>query len=150
MTTHGVDLKRYLGIDFGERRIGLSLSDPLGIIARPFETLRNDESLWDRLNEVVRTESIVACVVGMPITLKGEKAAKAKEVHAFVERLKTETGLDVILWDERFTTTIAQKTLLEMNVKKKGRDAKSGALDAMAAAIILQGFLDSRKNSLSC
>ncbi|HTP13434.1 MAG TPA: Holliday junction resolvase RuvX [Bacteroidota bacterium] len=141
---------RYLGIDFGSRRIGLSLSDPLGIIARPYETVGNDPSVWNRLREIIGREQVVLCVVGMPLNLKGEKASKAKEVDAFVDKLKRATGTTVILWDERFTTAIAQHTLREMNVRKKGRDAKSGTVDAMAAAVILQSYLDSRKNSLVC
>ena len=90
------------------------------------------------------------CVIGMPMTLKGERAAKAKEVELFVEHLRKETGLTVVMWDERYTTSIAQQTLRDMNVKKKGRDSKNGTLDSMAAAIILQGYLDSTKKSLSC
>jgi putative Holliday junction resolvase len=145
-----LEKKRILGIDFGSRRIGLSVSDPLGIIATPYETLKNDELVWDRLREIVARESITVCVIGMPVTLKGEKASKAREVESFVEKLKNETGLEVVLWDERFTTSIAQQTIRQMNVKKKGRDSKNGSLDSMAAAIILQGFLDSRKKSLIC
>ncbi len=143
-------MRRFLGIDFGSRRIGLSLSDPLGIIARPYETVGNDGGLWNRLKEIIAREQVVTCVVGMPLNLKGQMASKAKEVEVFVDTLKRETGIEVIRWDERFTTTIAQKTLREMNVRRKGRDAKSGTLDAMAAAVILQSYLDSRKNSLIC
>ncbi len=142
--------KRILGIDFGERRIGLSLSDPLGIIAKPYDTLKNDENLTSRLRDIILAEGVALCVMGMPMTLKGEKGMKARQVEEFVGRLKAETNTDVVLWDERFTTSIAQHTLREMNVKRKGRDSKSGTLDSMAAAIILQGFLDSRKKSLSC
>jgi putative holliday junction resolvase len=144
------DKERILGIDFGSRRIGLSISDPLRIIAKPYETLKNDVTLWNRLKAIIARESIRFCVIGMPVTLKGEKASKAKEVESFVEELRKETGLEVVLWDERFTTSIAQQTLREMNVKKKGRDSKNGSLDSMAAAIILQSFLDSGKKSLIC
>jgi putative Holliday junction resolvase len=141
---------RTMGIDYGRQRIGLSLSDPLGIIATPFETLKNNERLWEHLREIVARESVTLCIVGMPITLGGEKRAKAIEVEAFIVRLKEETGLEALAWDERFTTTIAQNTLIGMNTKKRGRDAKNGTLDSMAAAIILQGYLDSKKNSVSC
>ncbi len=142
--------KRILGIDFGERRIGLSLSDPLGIIAKPYDTLKNDEDVTHRLRDIIHAEGVGLCVIGMPMTLKGEKGMKARQVEEFVGRLKAETNTDVVLWDERFTTSIAQQTLRDMNVKRKGRNSKSGTLDSMAAAIILQGFLDSRKKSLSC
>ena len=141
---------RVLGIDFGDKRIGLSLSDPLGIIATPFETLKNDATLWVRLKEIVKQNNVMVGVIGMPMTLRGEKREKAGQVEAFTEKLKIETGLDVFLWDERFSTTIARKTLLDMNTKKRNRNAKNGTLDSMAAAIILQSYLDSRKNSMSC
>lgn len=142
--------KRILGIDFGSRRIGISISDPLGIIATPYTTLKNDVDFWKNLKEIIDREAIALCVVGMPMTLRGEKAEKAREVGSFVEELKAESGLEVVVRDERFTTSIAQQTLLDMNTKKKNRNAKNGTLDAMAAAIILQSYLDSNKKSLSC
>jgi putative holliday junction resolvase len=141
---------RILGIDFGSKRIGLSISDPLGIIATPYTTLQNDVNIWIRLKEIVAGEAIAFVVIGMPITLRGEKRDKAKEVEAFAHTLHVETGVDVLSWDERFSTSIAQQTLLDMNTKKKLRNAKNGTLDSMAAAIILQSYLDSKKKSLSC
>lgn len=141
---------RILGIDFGRARIGLSISDPLGIIATPYATLRNDNAVWERLKEIIAQETVSLLVIGMPTTLRGEKSAKVKEVDAFVDRLKSETGLEVVPFDERYSTSIAQRTLIDMNTKKKDRNAKNGTLDSMAAAIILQDYLDSRKNSLIC
>lgn len=141
---------RILGIDFGSKRIGLSLSDPLGIIATPYATIQNDKSVWGRLKQIVGKESVSYIVVGMPRNLKGEQSHKAKEVEAFIARLKSETTLEVFTWDERYTTMIAQQTLIDMNMNKKGRNAKSGQLDSMAAALILQSFLDSTKHSKSC
>ena len=126
------------------------MSDPLGIIATPLCTLKNDATLWTRLKEILAKEGVTLIVIGMPVTLKGEKSGKAEEVEAFIDTLKLETGLDVIVCDERYSTLIARQTLIEMNTKKKNRNAKNGTLDSMAAAIILQGYLDSRKNSLAC
>jgi putative Holliday junction resolvase len=148
----GIDVqsRRIMGIDFGRQRIGIALSDPLGIIATPYQTLENDAALWERLKDIVAREGVTLCIVGMPLTLRGEKRQKANETDSFITRVKEETGLDALPWDERYTTTIAQKTLIDMNTKKKGRNAKNGTLDSMAAAIILQGYLDSKKNSLSC
>ncbi len=145
-----VSENRILGIDFGDKRIGLSISDPLGIIATPYGTLQNDATVWSRLKEIVTQEGIALVVIGMPVTLRGEKREKASQVDAFADTLKFHTGLDVLPWDERFTTSIAQQTLLDMNTKKKHRNAKNGTLDSMAAAIILQSYLDSKKKSLSC
>jgi putative Holliday junction resolvase len=141
---------RILGIDFGSKRIGLSISDPLGIIATPYRTLRNDLTVWSCLKDIVVKEVITLFVVGMPVTLRGEKREKAREVEAFIERLELETSVAVLQRDERYSTSIAQQTLIDMNTKKKNRNAKDGTLDAMAAAIILQGYLDSKKNSLTC
>jgi putative holliday junction resolvase len=83
----------------------------------------------------------------MPFNLKGQQAKKADEVQKFIEVLKAKLGIKVVAWDERFTTTIAHQTMLTMGTKKKERQKKDGRIDSMAAAIILQGFLDNTKNS---
>lgn len=141
--------KRILGIDYGTKRIGISLSDPLGITAQALESVINNERGWKRLHEIIHDKEVNLIVVGMPLNLKGERAQKAKEVELFVERLKQEMKADVVTWDERFTTSIAQQTLLLMGTKRKDRRER-GRVDAMAAAIMLQGFLDSTKRSMSC
>ena len=86
----------------------------------------------------------------MPFNLKGQVAFKAEEVRIFIDQLKREIGLDVVSWDERFTTSIAQQTLREMGTKKSERQKKDGRIDSMAAAILLQNYLDSVKYSRSC
>ncbi len=141
---------RVLGIDYGTARIGVSLSDPLGIIAQPLETLKNDATAIERLAKLIKQHGATLVVVGMPLNLKGQKAHKAQEVEQFVARLKDQTGVAAVLWDERFTSTIAQQTLLSLGTKKKERRTDKGRVDAMAAAIILQSFLDSAKRSMSC
>ena len=142
--------KRVLGIDFGTTRIGLSLSDPLQIIAQPYDTIRNDRKALTALSEIIEAENVGLVVVGMPLNLKGEKARKAQEVEGFIEHLSESTGAEIVQWDERFTTSIARQTLLEMGTKKQERRREKGRVDAMAAAILLQGYLDSRKRSLNC
>ncbi|MBI4428189.1 MAG: Holliday junction resolvase RuvX [Ignavibacteriales bacterium] len=146
MTTY----QRILGIDYGSRRIGVSLSDPLGIIAQPRATLKNDSTLWNELVRIIRTENVKLVVVGMPFNLKGKKARSSEEVQEFIKRLQQETRLEIVTWDERFTTTIARQTLLDMGTKKKDRRTDKQNVDAMAASLILQSFLDSTKKSLSC
>ncbi len=136
---------RILGIDYGSQRIGLSLSDPLGLIARPIDALRNDSHLFDHLKQLAGEEQLQLIVVGMPLNLKGQQAHMAEEVLRFVERLKNEVGTEVVTIDERFTSTIARRTMIEMGTKKKDRRKKDGRVDSMAAAIMLQGFLDSKK-----
>jgi putative Holliday junction resolvase len=140
---------RLLGIDYGTKRIGLALSDPLGIIATPLETIANDALTFERIAAIVEREHARTVVVGMPFNLKGEKSKKAKEVEEFIARLKKHIRAEIIFWDERFTSTIAQQTLRSMGAKKKDRQNKS-TIDSMAAAIILQDFLNSTKHSRAC
>jgi putative Holliday junction resolvase len=137
-------------VDYGSKRIGLSISDPLGVIARPIDALTNDDEFFNALKAIVVREKIKLFVVGMPFNLKGQVAFKAEEVRIFIDQLKREIGLDVVSWDERFTTSIAQQTLREMGTKKSERQKKDGRIDSMAAAILLQNYLDSVKYSRSC
>ncbi len=142
--------QRILGIDFGTSRIGLSLSDPLLILAQPYATLKNDATTLTRLAEIVQREHVSKIVVGLPLNLKGEKGRKALEVDHFVEELKQSVRTEVILWDERFTTLMAHQTLRRMGTRKRDRETNKGRIDAMAASLLLQSYLDSRKRSLSC
>jgi putative holliday junction resolvase len=134
--------RRILGIDYGSVRVGISLSDPLGLIAQPLEALKNDSLLFAKLKQLTDGEHVKLIVVGMPYNLKGLKAQKAEEVESFIDRLKKEVTAEILTWDERFTTSIAQKTMLSLGVKKKERQKKNGRIDSMAAALILQGYLD--------
>jgi putative Holliday junction resolvase len=142
--------KRIMGLDFGTTRIGISLSDPLQIIARPFSTIDNGRGMIGEIREIIQNENVELVVVGMPLNLKGEKGKKAQEVEEFIGKIKNATQVEVVHWDERFTTLIAHQTLLSMGTKREERRTKKGRVDSMAAAILLQGFLDSRKRSLSC
>jgi putative Holliday junction resolvase len=138
---------RYLAIDYGSERIGLSLSDPLGIIATPYTTILNSPDVMERLKGIIDREQVFVIVVGMPFNLKGEIGAKAKEVQAFVKLLETNVGVSIILWDERFTTTIAKRSMIDLGTKKKTRKEDRGRIDAMAAALLLQSYLDSPKRN---
>ncbi|HOV99238.1 MAG TPA: Holliday junction resolvase RuvX [Bacteroidota bacterium] len=138
--------KRILGLDYGSQRIGVAISDPLNITARPLTTFQCDDDVFRNLLMLAQEESVEVFVVGMPYNLKGEKGQKAKEVQDFIDKLKEQTGCQVIQWDERFTTVMAQQTLLTMGTKRKDRNQKSGKLDQMAAAILLQSYLDSNQH----
>ncbi len=144
------ETKRIMGVDFGTTRIGLSLSDPLQIIAQPFRTLANQAQTIAEICQIIQNEGIGLVVVGMPYNLKGEKGRKAQEVEEFIGKLAQATTVTVVHWDERFTTSIAHRTLLDMGTKRQERRTQKGRVDSMAAAILLQGFLDSRKRSLNC
>jgi len=139
-----------MGIDYGTRRIGISLSDPLQIIAQPFDTLPNDKLSIRRICDLLEKGHVDLVIVGMPLNLKGERAQKAQEVEQFIELLKCGTSAEIVSWDERFTTTMAHQTMREMGTKRQERRSNRGRIDAMAAAILLQSYLDSRKHSLSC
>lgn len=144
-------LARILGLDYGEKRIGLAMSDPLGIAAHPWGMLPQSEAGLGELRELVQREAITTIIVGMPFTLRGERGPKAREVETFIGRLKALLKtVEIIEWDERFTTTMAQQTLRTLETRKSGRSQKSGRVDAMAAAVLLQSFLDSTKHSRVC
>ncbi|MEX2116948.1 MAG: Holliday junction resolvase RuvX [Bacteroidota bacterium] len=142
--------KRILGVDYGTKRIGLAVSDPLRILASAYATVENSQSVWSTLKEIVAKEDIEFAVVGMPLNLKGEEGVKATEVRRFIEEMKECLGLEVVVWDERFTTSLAYQYRLASGMGKKRRRNSKERIDAAAAAIMLQGFLDSVKKSINC
>ena len=142
--------KRILGIDFGNVRIGVAVSDPLRIIAQAVGTFQNNATIFDELERLAKEYDVGLVVVGMPYTLKGEKGIKADEVDKFIIDLKKKLLMDVVSLDERFTSRIAQQTLIQMGTTKKQRRTNKGKVDAMASALILQSFLDQTKHSIGC
>ena len=112
---------RILGVDYGERRIGIALSDPLGITAQPWGVVENSARAIASIADLVARELVSTIVVGMPLTLKGEKGGKAHEVDAFILDLRSAVSAEVLTWDERFTTSIAQQTLRDLGAKRKQR-----------------------------
>jgi putative Holliday junction resolvase len=135
---------RILGVDYGRRRVGIAVSDPLGIIARGVGVLARTPGLAGEVCRMAAGFGAGTVVVGMPFTLRGEKGEMALEVEAFIVELRRACGLAVVTVDERFTSATAAGTLLEMRVPKMKRRRK-GTLDSMAAALILQDFLDNRR-----
>jgi putative holliday junction resolvase len=135
---------RYLGVDYGRRRVGIAVSDPLGVIARGVGVLERKPSLAADVCRMAAELGAGTVVVGMPFTLKGEKGEMALEVEAFIAEVERTCGLPVVAVDERFTSSSAADTLIEMGVPKMKRREK-GRIDAMAAALILQDFLDNRR-----
>lgn len=139
---------RVLALDPGERRIGLALSDPTGIIASPYAVLdRRTDDVASRLQEICRRESIGRIVVGLPVTLggqEGEAAAAARDLAALAAEA---TGLETILHDERFTTVTAEQALLEGGVRRADRRE---VRDKVAAAVLLQSYLDGENQRREC
>ncbi|MBR9975461.1 MAG: Holliday junction resolvase RuvX [Bacteroidetes bacterium] len=138
--------KRTLAIDYGERRVGLALSDELGIIASGIGTVNNDPLLLSRLLTLLAERGVARIVIGLPLTLKGADGDIARVVRAFAEQLRGAANLPVQLIDERFTSSLAQQAIRDMGVGKKKRRDK-GKIDEIAAVILLQGFLDSEHNT---
>jgi putative Holliday junction resolvase len=136
--------KRILAIDYGSRRLGVAMSDPMNIIAQGLPTLVNDQRVFEQLRATLRDHPISCIVVGMPYNLKGESGMKAKEVEEFVERLRTEVHVPVTTWDERFTSKLAQEAMREMGMKKRKR-MKKGAVDQIASVLLLQSYLDRQR-----
>jgi putative Holliday junction resolvase len=136
-------LTRFLGIDYGEKRIGLAISDPLQITAQGMPTLvrSGGESDLQAIRTIVEEQNVSGIVIGLPRRMDGTLGTQARRVEAFAARLADYTGLPVDTWDERLTTVAAERALLEGAVRRKKR---RGLRDRLAAVLILQGFLDRR------
>ena len=136
-------MARILGIDYGERRIGLALSDPTGIIARPLLTLdQKEDSDWNStLLAICREQEVGSIVVGYPLNMKGEKSPQTDKVDQFILLLKKITPLPVHTYDERLTSVAAKRELVRQGIKT-GHD--KGAVDQTAAALLLQDYLDAK------
>jgi putative Holliday junction resolvase len=139
-----VSLGRVLAIDLGDVRVGLALSDPLGITAQPFETLerRGERQDLDRLAEHVQRNDVRRVVVGLPLLMSGEEGTRARGAREFAARLAARLGqVQVELWDERLTTVQAERALLAGDVRRRKRRE---VVDRLAAVLILQSWLDAR------
>lgn len=132
---------RSLGIDFGEKRIGLAISDPEGRFALPLATLerRNDRSALRQIAEIARENGVGRLVLGEPVGMDGQRGANADRVRRFGERLAELTGLPLELVNEALTTVEAQERLREAGVDPRKEPAR---IDALAAQILLQEALD--------
>ncbi|HAP34590.1 MAG TPA: Holliday junction resolvase RuvX [Bacteroidetes bacterium] len=136
---------RYLGIDYGSVRIGLALSDPLKIIANGFTTIQNDDRCLEKILTIIKEQNVEKIIIGKPLNLKGEMGTKAEEVLQFIKKLQEITSLEIHQIDERFTSVMAQASILAMGTPKKKRQQNKGKVDEVASAILLQGFLDTVK-----
>lgn len=132
---------RFLGIDFGHKRIGIAISDPLNIIARSMCVIENNSCTIEKLRKIIGDYKIHTIVVGLPLTLKGTKSQVSANVEKFIEMLKNNFDVNIIQWDERFSSIQAQHSMRALGLKKKQRQSKTLA-NEIAAAIILQSYLD--------
>lgn len=137
-------MERIVGIDYGKKRSGVAISDPLGIFASPLETVPS-AGLVDFLKNYTQKEQVKLFVVGYPMDLQNRPAEAAKFVDQLLSLLKKHfPAIPVIKEDERFTSQLAFRSLIDSGVKKMDRREK-GAVDRVSAAIILQTYLDRKK-----
>ena len=135
-------LYRIMGIDHGAVRIGIAISDPMHIIARPYKVLNNNNELLDNIKRIIKKEEIGKIVLGLPLNLKGEDTQKTIEIRDFAEKLNKCISIPVILWDERYTTVEATEALQEMGYNvHESKDV----IDKVAASLILRSYLENNK-----
>ena len=128
--------KRIIGLDYGSKTVGVAVSDPLGFTAQGLETItRKDENKLRKT--YARIEALI--VLGYPKNMNDTEGERVEKTLAFKEALERRTGLEVILWDERMSTVASERVLMEGNVRREDRKTY---IDKMAAAFILQGYLD--------
>lgn len=137
---------RILGIDYGDSRVGIAITDPLLITAQGLETISyngNDKILLNRIQEIVEEYEVKTIVVGMPINMNGTKTERAEITEKFIHKLKSKLGkIEVITVDERLTTVEAHKTMNYLDINKK---KKRGLVDTISAVYILENYIRSMK-----
>ncbi len=135
---------RFLGLDIGSKRIGLALSDELGITAQGLPTLTRTTSGNDirKLLEIARQHKVEKIVIGLPKNMNGTLGKSAEQVLTFIQAVKEKTAIPVDVWDERLSTVAVNRTLVSANVSRRRRKE---VVDKLAAVYILQGFLDSQR-----
>ena len=137
-------MSRILGIDFGERRIGLALSDSLGITAQGLPTLdtKKTEDIFAYIENIVKEQNVTKIIVGMPKNMNGSIGPKGREVEKFIQELIKRTEIEVIPWDERLSSVQSLKAMREMGIKQKHKEVA----DRISATLILQSYMDSARH----
>ncbi|ALC89843.1 Holliday junction resolvase [Bacillus sp. FJAT-18017] len=137
---------RILGLDVGSKTVGVALSDELGWTAQGLETIKideeNNEFGFARLGKIIEEYSVSQVVIGYPKNMNGTIGPRAEASQRYADQVESLFSLPVVLWDERMTTMAAERVLLEADMSRKKRKK---VIDKMAAVMILQGFLDSKK-----
>lgn len=140
-------MRRVMAFDYGLRRVGVAVSDPLRIIANPLNTLqiKNQKDALEQIMELCREYEPELMIVGYPIGTGGNKTEQTRIVDDFITELKKQSGLEVLIWDERFTSVEALSRLREQGIRI--RENNKGLVDQMSARIMLQEYLDSRSKT---
>jgi putative Holliday junction resolvase len=135
---------RIMALDYGAKRIGVALSDPLFTFAYPHTTIKNDNKIWYELDKLVKDKSVSKIILGYPFREDGKPSSISGEISRFKAGLEKRYKIEVMLWDERYTSSIAtEMMILSTNKKSKRRD--KGIIDRNAAAIVLQEYLNERQ-----
>lgn len=137
-----------MGIDFGDRKIGIAVSDLMGWTAQGIETIVRRPDLakdLDKIKEIVQKYEVEKIVVGLPRNMNGTTGPQGEKVLVFAEKVRRHLHLPVETWDERLTTVAAERLLISANVR---RSKRRRVIDKMAAAIILQGYLDAHSGKV--
>lgn len=136
-------MARLLGVDLGEKRVGLAVSDPAGILATPLRVLEvtSPRDAAAQVQAACGEAGAEGIVLGLPRNMDGTEGPKAREARAFATALESQSGLKVTLWDERLSTSLVERSLLEADVsRRRRRDVR----DKLAAQVILQSYLDAQ------
>ena len=135
---------RIMGLDIGDKTIGVAVSDIMGITAQGVKTIRRESKKKDieELKNIIKERQVNKIVSGLPKNMNGTLGPQGEKVQKFCELLKEETNLPIEFWDERLSTVAAERSLIEGNVRRENRKK---VIDMLAAVIILQGYLDSKR-----
>lgn len=136
------EITRVMGIDFGLKRVGIAISDPLMTFAYSLTTLRNDPDLFSNLNEIIVDKNVRKIILGIPSDENTSSTSIFKSVKKFKDQIIREFGVEVIEWDETYTSVIAKNRVLE-SVTRKSKRRDKRLIDMNSASIILQEYLDS-------
>ena len=136
---------KILGLDIGSKRIGVAVSDALGMMAHGRPTIRreNDKEVIDELKELISNESIEKIVIGLPLNMDGSHGPQAEGATAFAKVLEDSLKIPVKLWDERMTTMQVERVMIEAGASRMKRKRK---IDKLAAQVILQSYLDAHRD----
>ena len=136
---------RIMGLDVGDKTIGVAVSDLMGLTAKGVKTIKRVGKKKDieALKEIIKERQVNKIVSGLPKNMNGTLGPQGEKVIKFCELLEEETGIKIEYWDERLSTVAAERTLIQGNVRRENR---KGVIDMVAAVIILQGYLDRQRN----
>jgi len=141
---------RVLGLDYGSKTVGVAISDPLMITAQGLEIIRRERpakirQTLARIEEIISEYGVKEVVLGLPKNMNGTEGERVEKTREFGDSIERRTGLPVIYWDERLTTVAADRAMIEMEIRREDRKEY---VDEIAAMLILQGYLESKRGTL--